>query len=481
MSRAISRNFALIAASNLLAPALSLALVLAIGRLQGVEVLGKYSLLTSLLVFGASAAGFGLPVVITREVAQAPEHAGRWFASAATLATALSLPVVALAVVACALATPDRELALALALACVAALPSAVTQCAEAVLLAFEHARDFVAINLSETAARAALGTWLVWQGYGIVAIAALVLALRVASVGFFVAALRRRGVAASLRPDASLARRLLGYVPVTGLIPIVNAFYARADVFLLSSLGSWRDVGLYGAALRLVDLARSIPPAYARAVYPMLARLRAGSAEEYAAAGRHAVRQGLLLGIPLALALYGSAEPVIRLLYGDELAPAASVLRVLAWAVVPVSLAIVLAQVLFAADKQGVDLGVNVTSMVASALAALVLIPRFGALGAAASVLLASTLYATLQYAGVARFVGPLGVGPDLARLAAVAGAGLAAHWAAASAGPFVATAAALAGAAGAGALLGLLPTAGLPFGLAGRPRAAGPEGGRR
>lgn len=482
MSRAISRNFALIAASNLLAPAFSLALVLAIGRLQGVEVLGKYSLLTSLLIFGASAASFGLPVVVTREVAQAPGDAGRWFASAAALATALALPLVAVAVVACTFATDDAELGLALALACVAALPSAVTQCAEAVLLAFEHAADFVAINLSETVARAAIGTWLVWHGHGLVAIAWLVLALRFATVLLFLAALRRRGLYPGGLPDWGLARRLAGYVPVTGLIPIVNALYARADVFLLSSLGSWRDVGLYGAALRLVDLARSIPPAYARAVYPMLARLRSGSPVEYADAARRVTRRGVLIGIPLALGLYGAADPVIRLLYGAELAAAADVLRLLAWAVVPVALAIVLAQVLFAADRQDVDLGVNVASMVVSVLALLALVPRFGALGAAGGAVASATFYASLQLAGVRRFVGNIGVGPDLARLAGVALAGLAGHRACVASGPIAATAAALAAAGAAATLLGLVQANPAPWPrLRPTPGAAGRDGGRR
>ena len=73
MSRAVSRNFAFMAVSNVLAPMFSLVLVLAISRLQGVEALGKYSLLMSVFVFGMTVSGFGLPVVITREVAR--EHA----------------------------------------------------------------------------------------------------------------------------------------------------------------------------------------------------------------------------------------------------------------------------------------------------------------------------------------------------------------------------------------------------------------------
>ena len=184
MTRAVSKNFAFIAVSNLLAPMFSLVLVLAISRLQGVETLGKYSLLMSVFVFGMSAAGFGLPVVLTREAAQTPREAGRWFLNAVVLSTGLALPLLAIALVACALRASDSDMALALGLTALTVLPSAVTQCAEAVLLAFEHARDFVVINLGETAVRAVIGTILVLAGYGVVAIAVLLLALRLVAAG---------------------------------------------------------------------------------------------------------------------------------------------------------------------------------------------------------------------------------------------------------------------------------------------------------
>jgi O-antigen/teichoic acid export membrane protein len=458
MSRTVTKNFAFIAVSNLLAPMFSLVLVLAIGRTQGVEMLGKYSLLMSVFVFGMSAAGFGLPVVITRESAQAPLDAGRWFVSAVAISSALALPLLAAALVACAVWAEDAQMSLALALAALTVLPSVVTQCAEAVLLAYEHARDFVVINLGETALRAVLGTVLVLSGCGVVAIAALILALRLAAALIFLLTLRRRGVQA-LRLDRTLARRLAGYVPVTGLIPVVNALYARADVFVLSSLGSWRDVGLYSAALRLVDLARTVTPAYARAMYPVLARLRAAGQAEYAAAAVRAARDGLLLTVPIVLGLYGCADLVIRLLFGADLAGAGDILRLLAWAVVPFSIAIVLAQVLFAADRQAVDLGVNVISMAVSVGGAAILVPRYGAAGAAVGLVAASSVYATLQYAGVLRWAAPLGLGPDLLRIAVLTATALVVLWGFSWAGPIIATSLALAVLGAGCAMLGFVP----------------------
>ena len=459
MSRNVSRNFAFIAVSNLLAPIFSLVLVLAIGRIQGVEALGKYSLLMSVFVFGMSAAGFGLPVVITRESAQAPLDAGRWFVSAVAISGALALPLLAAALVACAVWAADG-----------ADVPRAGADRAHRAAVDRHAVRRGRAPRLRARArlrrdqpgrdrgARGAGHRARARPGSGSSRSRSCSSLLRVAAALVFVLTLRRRGVQ-SLRLDRALFRRLAGYVPVTGLIPVVNALYARADVFVLSSLGSWRDVGLYSAALRLVDLARTVTPAYARAMYPVLARLRAAGQAEYAAAAVRATRDGLLLTLPIVVGLYGCSDLVIRLLFGADLAGAGEILRILAWAVVPFSIAIVLAQVLFAADRQAVDLGVNVVSMAVSVGSAAVLVPRFGAAGAAVAVVAASTVYATLQYAGVLRWAAPLGLGPDLLRVAVLTATALAVLWGFSWAGPIVATALALV-VLGAGCLmLGLVP----------------------
>jgi len=447
MTGRLHRNFASIALSNLLAPCFSLALVLAIGRIQGVEALGKYSLVMTCFVVGQVVAGLGLPLVITREVARRPDAGGRYFVHGAALSGACTAPCVALAAWLLGRMMSDGEVALALTFTLLGFLPSAITQCGEAVLLAHERASDFVAVNLGETALRALFGTALVLLGYGVVAIAALILALRVVAALVYVGVLRHRGVSLRVGFDRDLLRTLARNVPVTGAIPIVNTLYARADMFLLSSLASWSDVGLYSAALRLVDLARTLPPAYARALYPVLARLAApGQHEHFTAEARRALRRVTIVSVPIALCLSGLAVPLMRLLFGAQLVAAAGVLEVLAWALVPLALAVTLAQMLFAANRQDIDLQVNVAGTVASVAGCALLIPPLGAVGAAIAVVVATTIYAALQYVGVrARVTDPRITG-DLTRLLGVTAAAAACVWALSHASAVAATALGLA-----------------------------------
>jgi O-antigen/teichoic acid export membrane protein len=193
--------------------------------------------------------------------------------------------------------------------------------------------------------------------------------------------------------------RDLLAHVPTTGMIPLAHAVYSRADILLLTWLGSWADVGLYSAAMRFVDLARTIPPAYGRALYPVLARLRTAAVEEYRDVTARGVRTGLSMTVPITLGLFGVGGPLVTLLYGPDLAGATTSLQVLAWTLLPLAIAIVLAQVLFSADRQAIDLRVNVVAALVSLVGGLALVPRFGPNGAAVATLLAGVTYAALQY----------------------------------------------------------------------------------
>lgn len=406
MSGAVRKNFVYIATSNLLAPFFSIALVSALARLRGVEELGKYSLVMTVFIVGQSIAGFGLPVVLTREVAQARQRAGAYLVHACALTTLILAPVLLLAAGVLGVTVDDSALRWSLLFILTALLPTSITQYGEAVLLAFERAGQFVMISFGETVLRAIIGTALIFAGYGVMAISALILVLRGVAVLAFVVVLRRGGVRFPLRLERGIWRELASYIPVVGTIPIVNAVNSRADMFILSAFASWEQVGLYGAGLRLVDVSRTVPPAYARAVYPVLSRLRGTDDAAYASVARRAVRDVLLLFAPASLLLFALADPIIVLLFGPNLAAAAASLRVLAWALVPMALAITLAQVLFSANRQAIDLRVNLICTVLSIGGCLALVPRFGAVGAATAVVVATTVYAALQYHWVRQHV---------------------------------------------------------------------------
>ena len=430
MQSSILKNASVLTLSNVLSPVASMVLVLTIGRLRGAEELGAYSLVMAVFVFIESLAALGLPVVVTREVAKRPAEASRQFAAGCAVGLGIVVGVLAFVIPGLLIWGQRTRVTLAMAILAVAVLPSVITAFGTAVLLALDHVTDFVSIDFVEKMGRAALGSALVFFGFGIIAIAWVMLLLRFLAAAAYVARLRRRGIAVTPRVDLRACGLLLRDVPVTGMIPILNAVYVRTDVFMLTWLTSLADVGYYGAALRLVDISRTFPAAFGRALYPQLSRLGGLLETKLPEVFRRATRHLLIVMAVAVLVLSGLADRIIILLYGQTFAPAVPCLRILAWAILPYALACTLSNVLFATGNQAADLRVNVICAVVCPVLHLALVPSFGIEGAAVATFVSMTLYGLLQYLFVRRLVvAPRMVG-EIAQLTGIVFAAFLISW---------------------------------------------------
>lgn len=182
----------------------------------------------------------------------------------------------------------------------------------------------------------------------------------------------------------AGRAARLLreGW-PFLGLALLLQ-LVLRGDVFLLEALGQGREeIGVYGAAVTVVWGVLAVPQLLALAVYPALSR-RAALGGRPARAGLGAAALGLAVGGIAAGALWLAREPLVRLAFGAEYAPAAPLLGTLAWALPGACTAMVLGTVLAAWHRQRLNLVLHTVALVAALAGNLYWIPLLGAPGAA-------------------------------------------------------------------------------------------------
>ncbi len=445
MTRTLVRNFSFLTVSNILMPMASMVLVVAISRIGGAEMLGEYSLLVSLFFIGQTTSTAGLHILLTRDIARAPRRASAYFVAACAIGVGAAIVSSIALVPAFAAGVSQRHVTVALAIMAVSLVPTVAATFGESTLLAFEKAGDFVLINLAESIGRTAVATAVVCLGYGTVAIAVNFLAFRILAAAAIVMAMRRRGVHLQAYVDRSCMRELGRQVPVVGAIPVVNALYWRLDTLLLSWLAGLADVGYYGASTRIFDITRSFPQAYARAVYPVLARLEREDVAQFRRLTTASTVWVTAGTVPLALGAFGLAPWIVHTLYGAAMEPATLGLRIVAWVMIPYALTTTLAQVLFAAGLQAYDLQVNVVAMLTSAAANLVLIPRFGFVGAALASVIATSTHVAMQYRYVKKHVyDPRALAP-LGRIGAATAAALAVMTVLGVWKPFVAVSAAL------------------------------------
>ncbi len=395
LSRRVGVNAAVLAALRAGAPLASLLLVLALSRRLGADGLGRYSLAYAWLGLFGLLGPLGLPALITREGARDREALGRLLAGGMILGGCLSLILTLAMIAAAGLLGYDAETRAAMVVTSLALAPATWLSYFDAALLAMERSGPIAAGALAEHVLKVGLGLALLGAGLGLEAVLAAAVAGKLAASGLSLWWLRRLGVRVAFPADWACLRRLAGQTPVFALSSICATLYWRIDVFLLSRLRGMAEVGCYTAAYRVLEMAILPSQALSQAALPRLASQAAQASLPVPPAplGWLAV-----LTAPAALGVTALAGPLLQALYGEGFAAAAPALAILIWTALPYGWYRYQAAVLVAAGRQRVDLGINAALLVLNVGLNIVLIPRYGAAGAAAVTLVTALVYGAAQ-----------------------------------------------------------------------------------
>lgn len=200
---------------------------------------------------------------------------------------------------------------------------------------------------------------------------------------------------------DAAQAGRLIGKAWPLMFAGLAVVIYMRIDEVMLRQMLGSAAVGIYSAAVRISEIWYFIPVAMASSLMPALLRSREQSGAAY-----HERMQrffdlnagvAYLLAVPIAL-LSGW---IVRLAYGSGYAQAGAVLTVHIWSSMFVFLGLARGQWLVNEGRTRFYLVATLIGAAANVAMNLVLIPRWGPLGAAWATLISYALAAWLTSYG--------------------------------------------------------------------------------
>jgi O-antigen/teichoic acid export membrane protein len=164
------------------------------------------------------------------------------------------------------------------------------------------------------------------------------------------------------------------------------NLVYLKTDTLILSLIKSQSEVGIYGAAYKVIDILTTIPFLFAGVVLPILAADWAKhSHERFRKIFQKSFDLMIILAVPLVVGTQFFARPVMVLVAGEQFAAAGAVLKILIFAVGFVFLSSFLAHIIIAVDKQRETIIAYIFTAITSVLGYLYFIPRFSYFGAAA------------------------------------------------------------------------------------------------
>ncbi len=384
--------------ANLVTRASGTLALIVVARLGGPADAGSFALATGYLAI-LTTFFLGLDDVLVREIARRPHRAPWLVASYAVLRVPLTVVMclAALGAMAGAQATPAQALAMQLIIA--SAVLDVVAGLSQSVLLALRRPEYLVAPAVLLFVLRAMAG--------GLLMIAAGMVAMSVmwpvtsflAGVllaRFALSAARKEGIVGRPRVVAAGARAFAVLLPGFGAVSLLSALEYQIDVILLSLLRSPAEVGIYSSAATIMYIAALAPQAYRAAIFPEFVRLRERP-RELAQAVRRAVSRMTGLGLALGLAGALLAPHVIPLIFGEKFALAVPVIRVLIWNIVFMCANVPLVRYLMATGRERDVWRALLTSALLNTAANLLLIPPYGALGAAVARLASSAVFTAI------------------------------------------------------------------------------------
>jgi O-antigen/teichoic acid export membrane protein len=180
------------------------------------------------------------------------------------------------------------------------------------------------------------------------------------------------------------MARQALPF----GLMMTGFALYYRIDMVMLEWMTGPRTVGLYAAAYRFLDVVIVLTASLTGPLFPRLSAVARARPQEARRLLEDAWRPLFALGLPLSLGACALATRLVTVLFGNDFAESAPLLRVLIWGTLPLFWVSVANHALIAADRVWPLVAVYAGSASLNVIANLILIPRFGATGAAVATL---------------------------------------------------------------------------------------------
>jgi O-antigen/teichoic acid export membrane protein len=406
-ARRVLEGAALLGTTQIVSRLIAMVFTLVIARLMTVADFGLLNLALSMVVVFALIQDLGVSRTVVKEVARRPEDAAYWIGRL--------LPVKLLLACVAAVSMPAFALAFGydgstIGVLGVAAfmLPSA------AAWLLLENAAQAVGavgilarVTLTNAVLQSGLGlvAAYAWGGDPRVLVAALAVANLLGTVVLWRLVVRRIGPIAPT-VDVVFSRRTIAASLPYLVVAIAVAALGRVELLMLARLAGEEPAGIFAAAFKIFEAMLFVVYATQIAMNPILAKLLTG---DRSVLDRWLDWEFGVLAAAVVPALVGAylfAGPVISLLYPPAFAEAGVVLAVLVAALPVVALQVFTAGVLMLTDRRGAVLFLNLAVLAAQAGLSWLLIPPFGALGAAVALACSQALAAALGLAMIAHKV---------------------------------------------------------------------------
>jgi O-antigen/teichoic acid export membrane protein len=183
---------------------------------------------------------------------------------------------------------------------------------------------------------------------------------------------------------DKVLAKSMLKDSYPLILAGVINSIYMKIDQVMIKEILNITEVGYYSSAVKLSEVWFAIGVIICNSIFPAIVNAKKISEELYYQRIRNLFLFLISMAYILSIAVYFLSDQIILTLYGEKFINASSVLSIHIFSAIFVYLGVSSGRWLINENKTMLNLYRNILGMVANILLNILLIQKYGIIGAA-------------------------------------------------------------------------------------------------
>jgi O-antigen/teichoic acid export membrane protein len=375
----------------------TLLLSLILAQKLGAAGLGVYSTALALYAVIAAAGEAGATLFLIRELAKDRSLTASYIVHLSLMALGVSLVLTVGSEAVIHNIGYAQGVQNAVALVLLAILPKTLNSIQESVFIVYGRTEFEMIATFVSSAAYLVISFVLLENGYGVVSIVAVYVALEYLVTIIYYVMIVRAITPLNFAFDTRLAGRLVREIKTFAGSSALGALFARPEIIILSVMSTPQEVGYYSAAVRISEVWLFVPQVFLNNVFPVLTRSYQTSRQRFAEVQSKAIRYCLAYSGPLTAGLFAIAGSIILSLFGDDFEPSVTNLRLLAVNLTLFTLSALFWRSVSATGRQDIVLRSQLITIIVRLISAVALIAVWASHGAALAAVIGTAIQVML------------------------------------------------------------------------------------
>ena len=392
LTQKVAHNTIIQFAGKAIVTVLALVTIAFMTRYLGQRGFGEYTTIIAFLSVFATMADLGLYLVVTREISKAGADEKKIVSNALAIKLTAAIIILVITPFVAMLFPYSRTVVIGIAIGAFSFLFILLNQTLVGI---FQKRFRMDRVAIGEVAAR------IVWLGGVLLTIKmgwGLLVMISFIAISNFVNFLivlisARKFVKVYLEFDFVFWKKIMKIAAPLALSVVFTLIHFKVDTLLLSVLKPPEDVGIYGAAYKILEGLITFAAIFSGLLLPILSRHAFTNKEKFTKIYRKGFDVIAIMVVPLIVGTILFAKPIILLISGEEFLPSVTILKILILAVGAIFFAHLFGNAVIALNKQKKMMWAYLAAAVVAIILNLLLIPKFSYFGAAVTTFITETL----------------------------------------------------------------------------------------